>query len=90
VRNAQKAAAILLRATLWVGAGLVVVAGGIDLLGGNWTLVGLWVARVGIGVVLAGPFLTLVAIAAAARRRSVAVYATITLAVALLGALIAG
>jgi hypothetical protein len=89
VRDAQQAAAILLRATLWAGAGLVMVAGGIDLLGGNWIVVGQWVARVGIGVVLAGPFLTLLAIAVAARRASVAVYAAITIAVALLGAVLA-
>jgi hypothetical protein len=89
VSDAQRAAAILLRATLWTGAGLVVVAGAVDVLGGGWVSVGLWVARIGIGVVIAGPFLTLVAIAVAARRVSVAVYAAVTIAVALLGAVLA-
>lgn len=88
--DAQRAAAILLRATLWTGAGLVIIAGGTNLLGSGWAQASLWIARIGIGVVIAGPFLTLVAIAAAARRVSVAVYAAVTIAVALLGAVLAG
>ena len=87
--DAQRAASLLLRATLWSGAGLVVVAGALDLFGGHWVSAGLWMARIGVGVVIAGPFLTLIAIALAARRASVAVYAAITITVALLGAVLA-
>ncbi len=89
MRDAQRVAAILLRVTLWAGASLVFVAGMLDLGGGGWAAVGYWMAHIGIGVVIAGPFLTLIAIAASARRPSVTVYAMITIAIAVAGALLA-
>jgi hypothetical protein len=89
VRDAQRVAAILLRATLWTGALLVIIAGMLDFGRGTWAVWGFWIAHVGIGVVIAGPFLTLIAIAASARRPSVTVYAMITIAIALAGAILA-
>jgi hypothetical protein len=89
VRDPQHVAAILLRATLWVGAWLVILAGMLDLGKGRWAEWGFWVAHAGIAVVIAGPFLTLIAIAISARRTSVTVYAMITIAIALAGALLA-
>jgi hypothetical protein len=89
VRDPQHAASVLLRVTLWAGAFLVMVAGALNVGGGGWAEWGQRVARVGIGVVIAGPFLTLVAIAATVRRGSVTAYAMVTIAIALIGAFLA-
>jgi hypothetical protein len=85
----QQVAARLLRAGLWAGTALVAVAGLLHLADGPF---GRWerlAAGAGIGVVVAAPFVTLVAMAVAARRSVLAIYAAVTLAFAVLGVLLA-
>lgn len=80
---------MLLGATLWIGATLVIAAGGLDVVGGAARQHAPLLATAGIAVVVAGPFLTLAAIAVSARRASLAAYAIATITIALLGALMA-
>jgi hypothetical protein len=85
----RRAAALVLQAGLWGGVALVAVATLLQVFGGSfdrWTRVA---ATLGIGVVLGAPFLTLVAIALVTRRPSTAAYAVVTLAVAVVGILLA-
>lgn len=87
MRDAQRIAARLLRITLGVSAALVGASVVLDRVGGGrWTHT---LAVVGIAVVVAAPFVTLVVIAAVSRRAATAAYAVAGLLLALAGALIA-
>jgi hypothetical protein len=83
VPDLQRVAARLLRAALGAGAALVA-------LGILFHTVGLipWgrvAGGIGVGVVVAAPFATLIAIAAVGRRSSTALYAVASLVLAALG-----
>ncbi len=89
MRDLQLVAASLLRAGLWTGTALVAVAGALRLLTGE---AGRWAqlaASAGIAVIVAAPFVTLLAMAVRARRSVLGLYAAATLAFALLGILLA-
>ena len=82
-------AARLLRAGLWTGTALVTLAGILQLLigtAGRWAW---FAATAGIAVIVATPFVTLLAMAVTARRSVLGLYAGATLAFALLGILLA-
>lgn len=83
----QRAAARLLRAALGTGAALVAV--GVLLNAAGAPAPARVVGGIGVGVVVAAPFATLVAIAAVGRRTSTAVYAVASLVLAVMGLLLA-
>jgi hypothetical protein len=88
VGDLQQIAARLLRVALVAGVALVGVAGPLALAGGR---AGRWAqlaAASGIAVVIAAPFVTLVAMAVSARRSVLVVYAGVTLVCALAGMLL--
>jgi hypothetical protein len=89
MRDLQLVAAHLLRAGLWAGTSLVAAAVARQLVGGD---VGRWaplVASAGIAVIVATPFVTLLAMAVMARRSVLGRYAAATLVFALAGILLA-
>ena len=83
----QRVVARLFRAALWSGAGCIIVAGLIDLLG--FATVARILALVGVGIVVAAPFAILVGVAIVARRTPAAWWAVASLLVALLGYVLA-
>ena len=84
----QRIAACLLRVALGAGVTLVGVAGPLALAGGGASRWAHLAAASGIAVVVAAPFVTLVAMAVAARRSVLVVYAAATLGCALAGILL--
>jgi len=87
MRDLQLLAAEILRVGLWAGTAIAVAAGGLHLAGLEplADLAGV----LGIGVIVATPFVTLVALAVRARCSVVGCYAAVTLVFALLGVLLA-
>lgn len=83
----QRTAARLLRASLVTGAALV--ASGVLLHALGATGAGRVVGAIGVGIVVAAPFATLIAIAIAGRRTTTAIYALVSLVLAGLGLLLA-
>ena len=83
----QRSAARLLRAALAVGA--VLVALGILLGAAGAAGPGQLASGIGVAVVVAAPFATLIAIALVGRKTGTAVYAMTSLALAILGLLFA-
>jgi hypothetical protein len=88
VGDLQRIAARLLRVALGAGVTLVGVAGPLALAGGGASRWAHLAAASGIAVVVAAPFVTLVAMAVAARRSVLVVYAAATLGCALAGILL--
>jgi len=87
VPDLQRVVARLFRAALWGGAGCIVAGGGIDLLG--FTRVASVVALLGVGIVVAAPFVILVSVAIVGRRTPTARWAIASLLVAALGYVLA-
>lgn len=78
-----------MRAGLWSGASLVAAAGLLHTAGAEWTRWEALAGGLGIGLVVATPFVTLLALAVRARRSALGLYAGATLVLALLGVLLA-
>jgi hypothetical protein len=89
MRDLQALAAQILRAGLWSGTALVVAASTLDLAGAARERLADITAATGIGVVIATPFVALLAMAVRARRHVLGLYAAATLALALVGILLA-
>jgi hypothetical protein len=87
MRDLQIVAAEILKVGLWAGTAIAVAAGALHLAGAERMadLTGV----VGIGVIVATPFVTLVALAVRARCSVVGCYAAVTLVFALLGVMLA-
>jgi hypothetical protein len=83
VPDPQRTAARLLRTALWGGAALVALGVVLDTAGA--AAPGRLASGIGVGVVVAAPFATLVAIAVVGRRTATALYAIGSLVLAALG-----
>lgn len=83
----QRVVARLFRTALWGGAGFIVAAGATDLLG--FIQLARIVALVGVGIVVAAPFIVLVSVAIVGRGTRTALWAIASLLVAALGYVLA-
>lgn len=83
----QRVVARLFRAALWGGASCIVSAGLLDVVG--WTMPARVVGLVGIGIVVAAPFVILVGVVIVGRRSAAAGWALASLLITVLGYVLA-